>query len=181
VASSLNDPVWIRTCYIPDLHAAYEEIREAGLRDSDLPDGLLVLDNEYLYGDYGNDWAEVFLRLPLLPDDTGFHGDDPEREDDPSGGWEPKDDRYLPLYNASLHDKQVVYVIDEQALRSGLIKLIYIDIHGNTVWHNTIAPEDIPEYFEALYYMRGMLSRLIERCLGGDEYLLQPGAQLQYD
>jgi hypothetical protein len=62
-----------------------------------------------------------------------------------------------------------------------LIKLIYINIQVNTVWHNTAAPGDIPEYFEALYYMRGMLSRLIEGCLGGDEYLRQSGAKLWYD
>jgi hypothetical protein len=172
--------VWIRTCYATDLQAAYDEIIEAGLREDENPDGLLVLDNEDLYGSYEEDWTKVFLRLPMLPDAVYYSEDDPKKDEPTDTRDPPSDEAYLPLRNASTQDKQVVYVVDEQALRTNLVKLIYLDTHGNAVWHNTILPERIT-YFEANYFKGSMLGRLEEMCGLGDESLLQPGAQIWND
>jgi hypothetical protein len=180
VASRLNQPLWIRTCYDPDLQAVYEQMIEAGLRDSENPDRLLVLDNEELYGGFGEDWAKVFLRLPLIPDAVAYLGGDPEQEDVPLDVEQPDEETHLPLFRALLRDKQAVFLVDEQALRTNLVKILYLDIHGQAVWQNTIEPEEI-EYFEANYYKGGMLLLIQEMCLNGDGSLSQPGAQLHFE
>jgi hypothetical protein len=180
VASRMNDPLWIRTCYAPGLQAVYDQMIEAGLRDSENPERLLVLDDEELYGGFGDDWTKVFLRLPLIPDAVAYFGGDPEQDDVPLDLEQPDEETQLPLFLASLQDKQAVFLVDEQALRTNLIKVLYLDIHGQAVWHNTISPGDI-EYFEAEYNKGGTLLLIQERCLNGDEYLLQPGAQLHYE
>jgi hypothetical protein len=180
VASVLNDPLWIRTCYAPDLQAVYEQMIEAGLRDSENPDRLLVLDNEELYGGFGDDWAKVFLRLPLIPDAVIYYGGDPELDDVPVDVEQPAEEKYLPLFQAWLKDKQAVFLVDEQALRTNLVKVLYLDDHGQAVWQNTISPEEI-EYFEGNYTKGSMLSLIKEMCYNGDESLLQPGAQLHYE
>jgi hypothetical protein len=175
--SNGHKPVWIRTCYSPDLQAAYEEIYEAGLRDGE--NRLLMLDNEELYGNNGEDWARVFLRLPLVPDAALYYDEGPHLRDYDDAP--PDDERFLPLHNASKLERQTVYLIDEQALRSTLVKLIFIDDHGHTVWHNTIAPDVVWE-FEANYTNGGMLERIQEMLDGTeDDSLLQPGAQLPYN
>jgi hypothetical protein len=176
VASYGHKPVWIRTCYSPDLQGACKEIYEAGLQDDQ--DRLLVLDNEELYGGYGEDWARLFLRLPLVPDAALYYDDGShirDYDDEP-----PDDERFLPIHHASILEKQTVYLIDEQALRSNLVKLIFVDDHGHIVWHNTIAPDVVWE-FEANYTNGGMLDRIQEMLDGTeDDSLLQPGAQLPY-
>jgi hypothetical protein len=143
VASQLHDPLWIRTCYAPDLQAVYKQMIEAGLRDSENPDRLLVLDNEELYGGLGDDWAKVFLRLPLIPDAVPYLGGDPELDRVPVDVEQPNEEKYLPLFWASLNEKQAVFLVDEHALRTNLVKVLYLDDHGQAVWHNTISPEEI--------------------------------------
>jgi hypothetical protein len=176
MASGYHNPLWIRTCYSPDLQPTYEEIYEAGLQDDQ--DRLLVLDNEELYGDYGEDWARVFLRLPLVPDTALYYDDGPDIRD--YDAEPPDDERFLPIHNASIRERQTVYLIDKQALKSNLVKVIFIDDHGHTVWHNTIAPDVVWE-FEANYTNGGMLDRIQERLDGTeDDSLLQPGAPLPY-
>jgi hypothetical protein len=174
----LGNPVWIRTCYATNLQKAYEELIEAGLEE---PENALVLDDKELYGGYGEDWTKILLRLPLLPDAVTYLGGDPEKDEGPHNAIPPDDDRFMPLYNASLQEKQAVYLLDEQALKTRMVKLVCLDIRGRVVWHYTIAPEGI-WCFEANYCRGGALSRISEMCYpGGEEFLLHPGAQLPYD
>jgi hypothetical protein len=77
MSSLLNDPVWIRTCYTIDIQDAYEKIFEDGLQEYVGSHGEIMLDDEDLYGGYGEAWMKIFLCLPLLPDAVLHHGGDP--------------------------------------------------------------------------------------------------------
>jgi hypothetical protein len=39
--------------------------------------------------------------------------------------------------------KTLLYLIDEEALRQKVIKLLWLDRHGNCIWNNTIRLENI--------------------------------------
>jgi hypothetical protein len=173
MASCGNKPVWIRTCYADDLRGAWEETLEAAAYLEEV-DPELVLENESLYRAFDKDWAKILLRLPLLPDAVPYLGGDPELDEGESHDEPPDDERFMPIFNASRRNKQAVYLVDEEALRNKVVKILYLDIHGHAVWHNTIAPESIWE-FEANYFKGGALFRVYE---GGEEYLLHPGVQL---
>ncbi|KAF1851965.1 uncharacterized protein K460DRAFT_413453 [Cucurbitaria berberidis CBS 394.84] len=180
-ASILNEPVWIRTCYASDLSNAYEEMGNAGLRYPENIDRFLLLDDEALYSNPDKDWSRVFLRLPLLPDAGTYLRFNSENDKFSWGEYGPKNRSFMPLFNASCKDKQAVYLLDEEALRERLVKILYLDVHGNAVWKNKIAPEDI-EFFEARYFKGSTLGRIMEKCADLDEpSLLQPGALLEYD
>jgi hypothetical protein len=181
VSSHLHDPFWIRTCYAPELQAAWEEILEEGLAEWKDLDELLVLNDENLYGGYGSDWTKIFLRLPMLPDAELYYPDRVKVDEEKSYLEPPKDEKLMPIFKASLADKQVVYLVDEEALKKKLVKLIHLDLRGQVVWHNTIVPENI-WVFEANYYRGGMLSEIMMRFGGDDDGLiLEPGTLLPYD
>ena len=154
-----------------------EDVR---LRDSDRTHRLLVLDDEALYNNSDEDWARVFLRLPLLPDALPYYGGDAEKDEISMEKFRLEEESYMPLFNASLKDKQAIYLIDEQALRESLVKILYLDVHGNAVWNNKISPEGL-EVFEAFYTKGSTLARIHEKCDLGEPSLLQPGALLEYD
>jgi hypothetical protein len=65
-----------------------------------------VLNNESLYGGYGEDWAKILLRLPLLPDAVPYFGSDPEQDEALLDDKPPDDDSFMPLYNASRLHKE---------------------------------------------------------------------------
>jgi hypothetical protein len=173
----MHKPVWIRTCYAADLQVIWESILASGMRDTGSEEERsLVLDKEDLYDDYGEDWTKVFLRLPLLLDTRGYD-DDPSQDMAPDNCEGHDDEAYEALHKAARLEEQAVYLVDKQALRDNLVKLIYLDIYGNVVWHNMIAPEHI-WWYEAYYSAGGMLHWMEELC-ADDESLLTPGAQLQ--
>jgi hypothetical protein len=165
MACLLHDTVWIRICYATDLQGTFEEILEAGL---EWPEYAIVLDNKDLYGNYGEDWAKIFLRLPLLPNAVPYLGGDPEDDESPPSDEPFDDERFKSIYNASLQDRQVVYLIDEEAFKDKLVKLIFLDIHGRAVWHYTIALENT-WYFQANYHKSGAFSRILETCYAGGD------------
>lgn len=176
IALDLSMPVWIRTCYARDLQDAWEKTLENAAELEEVDD-VLLLDDEGLYSGYGEEWAKILLRLPLLPDAVPYTREDPNLDEGEYYGKPPDDERFMPMYEAARRSKQVVYLIDEEALRNNVVKILYLDIHGHAVWHNTIAPESIWE-FEANYHRGGALSRAVLEHL--DEHLLQPGEQLEY-
>jgi hypothetical protein len=176
ILSSGHEPVWIRTCYAADLEGAWESILELATSFRGIAEA--VLKNEALYDDCGENWAKVFIRLPLLPD-IRYYEEDPLDEDLICDCEGHKDEAYKALHNAAHLQEQVIYLVDEQALRKKLVKLIYLDTHGKAVWYNTIAPEHVV-WYEAYYCARGMLTWIQEFCYN-DESLLTPGAQLQGD
>jgi hypothetical protein len=174
--SHIPYPVWIRTCYAVELDAAYRDMFEFGQTDFG-PE--IVLDNESLYGQFRQDWAKVFLRLPQLPDTIVYYNDErPENDETQLAISPPNNEAQLLLYNAVMKCKSVHYLFDEEALQEKLVKVHFLDIHGQSVWYNKIRPEQIQD-FEA-HPSGGHLSAHLETC-GDDPSLLQPGALLYAD
>ena len=71
----------------------------------------------------------------------------------------------------------MIHLIDEQTLLEKLIKLIFLDIHGKSIWYNLNACEDTICY-ETYYCARGRLTWMEHFCVDY-ESLLAPGAQLR--
>ncbi|KAH3909924.1 hypothetical protein HBI56_129750 [Parastagonospora nodorum] len=100
MASGGNNPVWIRTCYAPDLQSACEKIIETAAYFNRV-DRLSMLDNEDLYVGDAADWAKLLLRMPLLPDAVPHMGGDSAQEDIPLDDNLPEDESFIALYEAS--------------------------------------------------------------------------------
>jgi hypothetical protein len=139
----------------------------------------IVLDDESLYGQYGNDWTKVFLRIPHLPDTVFYYNDNhPENDEIQLAISLPNDEARLPLYKAVMKSKFIHYLFDEEALQERLVKVHFLDIHGHSVWYNKIRPEHI-QCFE-VGPSGGHLSGHLETC-GDDPSLLQPGTLLDLE
>ncbi|XP_014550805.1 hypothetical protein COCVIDRAFT_31535 [Bipolaris victoriae FI3] len=136
----------------------------------------IVLEDESLYGQYGHDWTRVFLRLPQLIDIVVHYNDGhPENDESQLAVSPPNDEARLPLYNAVMKSKSIHFLFDEEALQEKLVKVHFLDIHGQSVWYNKIRPEHIRD-FEASP-SGGHLSGHLENC-GGDPSSLHPGTLL---
>lgn len=93
----------------------------------------ILFDDVALYSHLESDWSQILLRFPMLPDEQ-FYFHDPEHahlKDFSFDIFLPEDESHLPLYNAALQEKSMVFLLDEEALREGLIKVLWIDIRGN--------------------------------------------------
>jgi hypothetical protein len=92
-----------------------------------------LIDNQALY-DVGNDWSKVFLRMPHIPDVETYYAD-PDVLDYEVEEYEPPEEVDLqPLYDADLKMKSVHFVLDKEALRRQLLKVLWLDRHGKLVW-----------------------------------------------
>jgi hypothetical protein len=176
IANNSHDPVWLRTCYKSELVPAYEEI--VADFDDGVCDARLLLDDETLYGQVGDDWAQALLRLPLIPD-THIYEDDVDGEEGLFDLSPPDEDLMLPLYDAALKEKSVMYLLDEEALREKVVKVLWLDVHGNCVWRNTIRPDEVTS-FEARPRTGGTLWEFLERSYN-DPTLFELGALIEYD
>lgn len=127
-------PIWLRTCYLPELEPQYQDLAErAELGPARSVEPGRVLDDRTLY-DFGEDWEMVLGRLPGLMDGTWWdeEGEYPEEEIE-----EGEDD----VEQASRRVRNLVYVVDEEAVRKGLVKVKWLDEIGCAVWENWIVPE----------------------------------------
>ncbi|KAI0516869.1 hypothetical protein F5B22DRAFT_646603 [Xylaria bambusicola] len=129
-----GSPVWLRTCYSPELASVYTE------------------------------WCDS-MELDSL-DDVG------EYYDPPGEGEEFK----MPLYEAKLKEKTMMFLIDEEALRDNLIKVLWLDIHGACVWDNRLPPDDMLA-FKGRMFDGGSLADLSEE-FEDDEEMYERGAVL---
>jgi hypothetical protein len=176
IANNSHDPVCLRTCYEPELIPAYEEI--IANFDDDVRDARLLLDDDALYGQVGDDWAQALLRLPLIPDTTVYE-DDLDGEEEPIDLSPPDEESMLPLYDAALKDKSVMYLLDEEALKEKVVKILWLDIHGNCVWRNTIRPDEATS-FESRPRTGGTLWEILDKSYN-DPTLSELGALIEYD
>lgn len=136
----------------------------------------IVLDDESLYGQFGQNWTKVFLRLPQLPDTIIYYNNEhPENDETQLAISPPNNEAKLLLYNAVMKCKSVHYLFDEEALQEKLVRVHFLDIHGQSVWYNKIRPEQIQD-FEA-HPSGGHLSAHLETCEDNPS-LLQPGTLL---
>ena len=169
-ALTTPDGLWIRTCYEPELAPAYAEMSRSRLLEP--WDAVLLLNNEDL-DNVGDDWAKIFLRMPHIPDidDSGiYHPDDDivrmEIDYDP-----PNDVAFLPLYDADFKTKCVHFLLDKEALQRKMLRLIWLDEHGECVWWNWMELDSTQD-FEGLRNGLGFgFNKFIEFADGDPRYL----------
>ncbi|KAF7176521.1 hypothetical protein CNMCM7691_002839 [Aspergillus felis] len=152
VSSDGLQTVWLRTCYNPDLTSKYEELKQRsvpGWRGS----GNKILDDptRYDFDDGSEDsWRRVLVRVPGI---TDFHGlidmdGDGSNMQYKSGQndefrvaqAEESAEVWRDLALAELKIQAGLYLLDREAIESGLIKILWLDEHGNIAWHNRLDP-----------------------------------------
>ena len=164
VHPSLGDPVWLRTCYKPELDEAYEElVDEAELVDGyALTDNPYILDNSSLY-DSGSDWMKILSKIPSLCDFiSGSVSEDYDVWDEHEAGEREMSE----LERISCRFYTVVYVVDEEAIKEHLVKIMWLDSHGNCLWDNKMKPDGLTGMHGALSG-GGSLYEMVEEG-GGD-------------
>ncbi|KAI8963209.1 hypothetical protein F5Y11DRAFT_163535 [Daldinia sp. FL1419] len=174
-------PVWLRTCYLPELADTYTNWCKGDLEHL-LGHWSQVLNDEALYSSCGDDWSRILLRIPAIADtieyifdNDGIIQEDEEDFEPPPG---PGEEFKMTLYEAGRKEKTMLFLIDEEALRSGFLKIFWLDIHGNCVWENRLRPNNMLE-FRGRMFDGGCLADLYDNCDYVDMY--EPGALLEID
>lgn len=140
----------VRTCYSDSLQGAWEQLRSYCLSKTYelFPSGELLNDAQ-LY-DVGERWPEVLLRMPSLVDT--IQGTVEEDYEDAL----PWSDEHYDTYEegsvdrASVECVNIIYVIDEEALREQLVKMKWLNWRGKSVWEWKIRPESMASMAGAL-------------------------------
>jgi hypothetical protein len=144
--------VWLRTCYTPALGQRYHELEQTvGVR---VEGGCLespnqILDNASLYAFIGTDQEildQLLLRLPSLTDAKGIqdeYGDGNvllygNGKNDPEAIGQSQLDDESGIETAALNVQNVVYVVDEEAVRKNIVKVWWFDEFGKIVWDNIV-------------------------------------------
>jgi hypothetical protein len=139
--------VWLRTCYAPSFTQKYLELeRSAGARADMgcLTDPNNVLDDLTRYAFTGTDQQildQLLLRIPGLTDAKGVldeYGDGSflaygSGKNDPDEIIRVEGDE---LRTVALGIQNFVYVVDEEAVEKGIIKVWWFDEFGKIVWDN---------------------------------------------
>ncbi|KAJ5681002.1 hypothetical protein N7536_012141 [Penicillium majusculum] len=142
--------VWLRTCYDEDLSEKYKEMNAEGEIDAEIgPNRYLDDSSRYAFDDgTPHHWRQVLVRVPGI---TDFMGIDDERgvlkyrscknDDEIRAQYEELDneeERTLAL--KELEFQLVVYLLDREAIMTGLIRMLWLDEHGNSAWENRVEP-----------------------------------------
>jgi hypothetical protein len=140
-----QSPAWLRTCYNPGLAAQYSEFAAVKEHASISYQPSNIFDDEERYAELASDWRGILRKVPSIPDAFQMLGDpDVEIPDRTNDDWEEApEERQTNLYEAQKPMETLLYLIDEEALRQNVIKLLWLDRHGNCIWNNTIRPENI--------------------------------------
>ncbi|KAI1440104.1 hypothetical protein F5Y02DRAFT_423314 [Annulohypoxylon stygium] len=133
-----HEPALVRTYYGPVNGESRDEPFRAMARDFVLQgcvekDG--IWDDRTLY-DVGDDWHRIVLRVPGL-------GDEEVRRDVPPSAND-RDELDLWLLEKRLATQ--LYVVDREAMEQGMIKVFYLDPHGNAAWSHKFKVEVMLEY-----------------------------------
>ncbi|KAM0812568.1 hypothetical protein AB5N19_12559 [Seiridium cardinale] len=181
-------PLWLRTCYAPDLALRYAELRsqcevgcvyavdaadcfdDAALYDAEKDEEVGAGDRDGV-GEGNAGLRALLLRAPMLadvvqyncPEDEEFWG---EQEGEPLE-VPPEQEA---LEKASTEAKWLLYLVDEEVLRDedGLVKMLWMDVHGHCVWRTRTHPGRMAGFRGALADGRS-LSMMVEDETGGDE------------
>ncbi|KAF2002183.1 hypothetical protein P154DRAFT_533420 [Amniculicola lignicola CBS 123094] len=156
MGGSSSHPLWIRTCYDPELESKYEDI-ERGSWVGD-PSGIelyFALNDSSLYDCQGTSiWKTLHARVPSFFDrlHEWEYPEDPNYGDSDAGDDSDYDE--LPDTEELRRDpcsaKIIVYVVNHYALRKGIVKMFWFDVHGVWVWKNEIEPGAIQSVQGAL-------------------------------
>lgn len=169
VTGGSEHPIWLRTCYDSTLQDRYNRLHcDCEVGDGFGVDDADVFDNESLYAAQAadSDHAAVqrlLLRAPgladvfqytCLDDDEYFKEINADEADEST--WETEQ---VELQRASKESKWLLYLIDEEVLRSeqGLVKMLWMDVHGQCVWENKIFPTSVGPFRGALADSRTLI------------------------
>ncbi|EPE27581.1 hypothetical protein GLAREA_04372 [Glarea lozoyensis ATCC 20868] len=150
-------PMWLRTCYDPELCKDYKVPPVHFLTPAH------ILDDEGLYGGLESDWTQIYFRVPSIPDCVQIG--EPEVESDGVRAeefGEPEFENEREAHEAGIRERTFVYLIDREALRDKVIKLMWIDIHGNCVWDFSFPEGDFDDLQGPLnrpYFLTEIISR----------------------
>ncbi|KAL4935812.1 hypothetical protein BDV06DRAFT_118688 [Aspergillus oleicola] len=149
-------PLWLRTCYDPTMATRYGELEWAANPQDFLEDR--VLDNEALYAfpDGPDSWRRVLVRMPAF---TEFLGACPMDGDGANFQYHSgldddeilqqieaiPDERSREISRISRRVQAVLYLVDREAISAGVIKVLWLDEHGEAVWDNRIQPDGLEE------------------------------------
>lgn len=146
--------VWLRTCYDPNLAEKYEQMKW----ESEVPghgvageDKILDDPSRYDFDDgSGDSWRRVLIRMPGI---TDFHGVfDMDGDGSKIQYISGQDDeemiarrqrmeaRWRDLSLAQLRIQVGLYLLDREAIESGLIKILWLDEHGQIAWEHRLDP-----------------------------------------
>lgn len=144
---------WLRTCYNPDLEEIYYELAGEADAPGEGIDGNRALDDKTRYE--FEDWRDIYLRVPNILDfgkisygasETSYDGlspyycsglNDKEMIQDVEN---EEDEDVKQLLRADLRIQSIVYLLDREALEKKLVKMLWIDEHGEVVWDNWVDP-----------------------------------------
>jgi hypothetical protein len=102
-----------------------------------------VLDDVKLYGCYdGGDWSRVLVRIPELCDVIRYPSEE-VYEEMQSELEELFEEGCTEMEKLDMTVVTRVYLVDAEALEEELVKVLWLDCHGECVWHNTIKADDI--------------------------------------
>ncbi|KAL4971188.1 hypothetical protein BDW66DRAFT_165990 [Aspergillus desertorum] len=145
--------VWLRTCYDPGLADKYEQMKSA----SEVPgwgvSGDKILDDptSYDFDDDGSDsWRQVLVRVPGITDFSGVRGEDGggssiryrsgQDDEEMIAQYQVGEERWRDLSLAQLSIQAGLYLLDREAIESGLLKILWLDEHGQVAWENRLDP-----------------------------------------
>ena len=156
-------PIWLRTCYDSELASVHDKwIYD--LEDS-MGHWALILDDEALYAPFAADWSSVLYRVPAIADSVRYIFEDDGNLYDRAKFYDPpgKGEEYkIPWYEAMIKETTMLLLIDEEALREKLVKLLWLDIHGNCVWDNRLRADRMLEFRGKMFAIGGSLDALYE-------------------
>ncbi|KAI1090521.1 hypothetical protein F5B19DRAFT_494345 [Rostrohypoxylon terebratum] len=165
-----NEPAIVRTYYGPVNGEDRDDAFKVLTQNSSLgwcigKNG--IWDDRTLY-DVGDDWHRVVLRVPGLGDEEATLG---EREYYDGDGTTldsiPPSANDRDQLDAWLSGKRLAtrfYVVDREAMEQRMIKVFYLDPHGNAVWSHKFKADVMLEYAGAWHEMD---LADINRCFSG--------------
>lgn len=142
---------WLRTCYEPSLEAKYDSLKRAA--GAGVSDYSKVLDDStrYNFENKNEDsWRRVLNRMPGITDLSGLVDMDGDGNNlyyktgqndmGMTSQAEEEDGDCRDLALAELKIQAGIYLLDREAIESGLIKDLWLDEHGNAIWENRLDP-----------------------------------------
>lgn len=114
-------------------------------------DGGGVFDDSTTYAFGEGNWSRILIRVPELCDTIRFSNLELHAEvQEEIESAEDEMDSLTKRVAAKL------YLVDRAALDTGLLKVLWLDSHGERLWDNTIAPRDVLEFTGASQSFGGL-------------------------
>jgi hypothetical protein len=178
--------IWLRTCYTPELSQRYLELEQtvgARVEGGCLESPDQVLDDGSLYAFVGTDQEildQLLLRLPGMTDANGIqdvHGDGSfllygNGKNDPEVIEQSQADDGSVIKTVALNAQNVVYVVDDEAIRNNVVKVWWFDEFGKIVWDNIVEVPDsnLDEKLGAMIDGQGFADLVGKDSKRGDAY-----------